>query len=236
MILFLLGICYCTLILRKSAEKPTVIWLSTQNCFKSTVSSYNWFLCTQGLLGKRRRRCQRFLSWFHWITPTRGGYLWHTFVVLLTIWANIAFFFDSYSFLHFYNCTSGRQVSGYFSSVLHLLKVLLVTNTIKMEKKYKCSSEIKRKIKKMYSSSQVNCNIKNRLFFYSIKFWKGIQKDHGLQFFVCKIPWWSDHLYSHSISGFVAPSVHPSVHSFVHLSVHSSIHSSLPLSICLSDI
>ena len=37
MILFLLGRSYCTLILYKSAEKPTVIWLFTQNCFKSRV-------------------------------------------------------------------------------------------------------------------------------------------------------------------------------------------------------
>ena len=38
MILFLPVICYYTPILLKTAEKPTVIWFSTQNYFKSTVT------------------------------------------------------------------------------------------------------------------------------------------------------------------------------------------------------
>ena len=38
MFLFLLVICYHTPILHKTAEKPTVIWLFTQNYFKRTVS------------------------------------------------------------------------------------------------------------------------------------------------------------------------------------------------------
>ena len=44
MILFLLVICYCTPTLLKTAEKPTVIWFSTQNYFESTVGSNvkNW--------------------------------------------------------------------------------------------------------------------------------------------------------------------------------------------------
>ena len=39
MILFLLHICHHTLILYKTAEKPIVMWLFTQNCIKSTVLS-----------------------------------------------------------------------------------------------------------------------------------------------------------------------------------------------------
>ena len=53
MILFLLVTCSYTPILLKNAEKPTVIWLFTQNCFKSTVhptlpsrhSSSHCYLC-----------------------------------------------------------------------------------------------------------------------------------------------------------------------------------------------
>ena len=37
MILFLLVVCYYTLIILKTAEKPTVIWFFIQNYFKSTV-------------------------------------------------------------------------------------------------------------------------------------------------------------------------------------------------------
>ena len=36
-ILFLLHMCHHTPILHKTAEKPTVMWLFTQNCFKNTV-------------------------------------------------------------------------------------------------------------------------------------------------------------------------------------------------------
>ena len=45
MILFLLVICYCTLILYKSAEKPTVIRLFTQSCFKSRVDLVGRSMC-----------------------------------------------------------------------------------------------------------------------------------------------------------------------------------------------
>ena len=36
MILFSLVSCYCTPLQHKTAEKPTVMWLFAQNCFKST--------------------------------------------------------------------------------------------------------------------------------------------------------------------------------------------------------
>ena len=43
MILFLLVTCSYTPILLKCAEKPTVIWFFTQNCFKSTVQEEVYF-------------------------------------------------------------------------------------------------------------------------------------------------------------------------------------------------
>ena len=85
----------------------------------------------KGSSGKRLRGCQRFSSWFHFITPTRAGYLWHSFVALLSIWAHIAYFLDHYTFLSFYSSTSSRLVSVYFTLVLHLLKGLLVTKQLK---------------------------------------------------------------------------------------------------------
>ena len=42
MISFLLDICFFTPILNKTAEKPTVMWIFTQNCFESTVLG-EWF-------------------------------------------------------------------------------------------------------------------------------------------------------------------------------------------------
>ena len=39
MILFLLVTCYCTPLLHNTAEKPTVMRLFTQNCFKSTMET-----------------------------------------------------------------------------------------------------------------------------------------------------------------------------------------------------
>ena len=47
MILFLLVICYYTPILHKTAEKPTVIWLFTQNSFKNTVCGRGDMASTQ---------------------------------------------------------------------------------------------------------------------------------------------------------------------------------------------
>ena len=45
MILFLLVTCYCTPLLHKTAEKPTVMRLFTQNCFKCTVRETTLFAC-----------------------------------------------------------------------------------------------------------------------------------------------------------------------------------------------
>ena len=48
MISFLLDICFFTPILHKTAEKPTVMWIFTQNCFESTVAGY-WNVVTHNI-------------------------------------------------------------------------------------------------------------------------------------------------------------------------------------------
>ena len=48
MISFLLDICFFTPILHKTAEKPTVMWIFTQNCFESTVKDGGCFVLEYG--------------------------------------------------------------------------------------------------------------------------------------------------------------------------------------------
>ena len=45
MISFLLDLCFFTPILHKTAEKPTVMWIFTQNCFESRVCRFSCCSC-----------------------------------------------------------------------------------------------------------------------------------------------------------------------------------------------
>ena len=71
MILFLLVTCSYTPILLKNAEKPTVIWLFTQNCLKSTVNC-QMFLSNVSLPYARVRCLRRNGRGEEWVGDEMG--------------------------------------------------------------------------------------------------------------------------------------------------------------------